>query len=45
MATIFTWCGYSFQYSADWMIKDKLGARADYDPLDPKRTEGIDAYC
>jgi hypothetical protein len=37
--------GYSFQYPAGWLIKDKPGEWADYDPLDPNRTGGIDAFA
>jgi hypothetical protein len=37
--------GYSFSYPAGWIIKDKPGEWADYDPLDPNRTGGIDAFA
>jgi len=37
--------GYSFSYPARWIIKDKPGEWADYDPLDPNRTGGIDAFA
>lgn len=37
--------GYSFLYPAGWIIKDKPGEWADYDPLDPNRTGGIDAFA
>jgi hypothetical protein len=36
---------YSFQYPAGWIIKDKPGEWADFDPLDPNRTGGIDAFA
>jgi len=37
--------GYSFQYPAGWIIKDKPGEWAEFDPLDPNRTNGIDAFA
>jgi hypothetical protein len=37
--------GYSFSYPAAWITKDKPGEWADFDPLDPNRTEGIDAFA
>jgi hypothetical protein len=36
---------YSFSFPAGWIIKDKPGEWADYDPLDPNRTNGIDAFA
>jgi hypothetical protein len=36
---------YSFQYPAGWIIKDKPGEWAEFDPLDPNRTNGIDAFA
>src|SRR5688572_7722151 len=37
--------GYSFSYPTGWIIKDKPGEWADFDPLDPNRTRGIDAFA
>lgn len=37
--------GYSFLYPAGWIVKDKSGEWADFDPLDPNRTGGIDAFA
>lgn len=37
--------GYSFQYPVGWIIKDKPGEWADFDPLDPNRTNGSDAFA
>lgn len=37
--------GYSFLYPAGWIVKDKPGEWADFDPLDPNRTGGIDAFA
>ena len=37
--------GYSFQFPAGWIVKDKPGEWADFDPLDPNRTGGIDAFA
>jgi hypothetical protein len=37
--------GYSFSYPTGWIIKDKPGEWADFDPLDPNRTGGIDAFA
>lgn len=36
---------YSFSFPAGWIIKDKPGQWAEYDPLDPNRTNGIDAFA
>lgn len=37
--------GYSFEFPAGWIVKDKPGEWADFDPLDPNRTGGIDAFA
>lgn len=37
--------GYSFEYPAGWITKDRPGEWADFDPLDPNRTGGIDAFA
>lgn len=37
--------GYSFSFPVGWLIKDKPGEWAEYDPLDPNRTNGIDAFA
>jgi hypothetical protein len=36
--------GYTFQYPANWIVKDRPGEWAEFDPLDPNRTGGIDAF-
>jgi hypothetical protein len=36
---------YSFEYPTGWIIKDKPGEWPDFDPLDPNRTAGIDAFA
>lgn len=37
--------GYSFEYPAGWILKDKPGEWPDFDPLDPNRTAGIDTFA
>lgn len=37
--------GYSFEFPAGWIIKDKPGDWPDFDPLDPNRTAGIDTFA
>lgn len=37
--------GYSFEYPAGWMVRDKPGEWPDFDPLDPNRTSGIDIFA
>jgi hypothetical protein len=37
--------GYSLLYPAGWLVKDKPGEWAEYDPLDPKNVGGIDAFA
>jgi hypothetical protein len=37
--------GYSFVYPAGWIIKDRPGEWPAFDPLDPNRTGGIDAFA
>ena len=37
--------GYSFAYPPGWLIKDKPGEWPAFDPLDPNRTAGIDAFA
>ena len=37
--------GYSFEYPAGWIIKDKPGEWPEFDPLDPNRTAGIDTFA
>jgi len=37
--------GYSFQFPAGWIVKDKPGQWPDFDPLDPNRTSGIDTFA
>lgn len=37
--------GYSFSYPAGWIITDRPGEWADYDPLDANRTGGIDTFA
>jgi hypothetical protein len=37
--------GYVFVIPAGWIIKDKPGEWADFDPLDPNRGQGIDAFA
>jgi hypothetical protein len=37
--------GYSFSYPAGWIIKDRPGEWPAFDPLDPNRTGGIDAFA
>ena len=36
---------YSVEYPAGWITKDRPGEWADFDPLDPNRTGGIDAFA
>ena len=37
--------GYSFEYPAGWIVRDRPGEWADFDPLDANRTNGIDAFA
>ncbi|MCI0396717.1 MAG: photosystem II reaction center PsbP family protein [Chloroflexi bacterium] len=37
--------GYTFLYPPGWLVKDRPGDWADYDPLDPNRGAGIDAFA
>ena len=37
--------GYSFEYPAGWLLRDKPGEWAEFDPVDPNRTNGIDAFA
>ena len=37
--------GYSLMYPAGWLVKDKPGEWAEYDPLDPNRVTGVDAFA
>ncbi len=37
--------GYSLIYPTGWLVKDKPGVWADYDPLDPNRVVGVDAFA
>ena len=36
---------YTFSYPAGWIIKEKPGEWAEFDPLDPNRGAGIDAFA
>lgn len=36
---------YTFTYPSGWIVKDKPGEWPDYDPLDPNRGAGIDAFA
>jgi hypothetical protein len=37
--------GYSFEYPAGWIVKDKPGEWPDFEPLDANRTPGIDSFA
>lgn len=37
--------GYSFEFPAGWLVRDKPGEWPDFDPLDPNRTAGIDIFA
>lgn len=37
--------GYSLLYPTGWIVKDNAGEWADYDPLDPNRTNGVDVFA
>lgn len=37
--------GYSFSFPAGWILRDRSGEWADFDPVDPNRTAGIDAFA
>ncbi|HKZ69244.1 MAG TPA: hypothetical protein VJ020_04140 [Anaerolineales bacterium] len=37
--------GYSIRYPEGWIEKDRPGEWADFDPLDPNRGAGIDAFA
>jgi len=37
--------GYGMMYPSGWIVKDNPGEWADYDPLDPNRTNGVDVFA
>lgn len=37
--------GYSIMYPTGWLVKDKDGEWPEYEPVDPNRVSGVDAFA